>query len=248
MYISDRALVIAKQATDYWMSVAGVDLDQGDYLFQIYNLGRILEMPVSGSDGFISVLCAKDNTVEMIKDRYEQNTNSDADANQFLGHDSIENAISVSSVKEEYEYLRTLLEGYSYKVVGVETEEVDKRTYDLLSVKDLTTEEIYIFFFDATAAFAHGNENLNEMLKERKEKDRKAVVSALESIGCKYAEDAWEESLILSEKAYDILQKKGELSTEMLQATLHIPYYVAEAIMYRFHFRGWLDEQGLRNG
>lgn len=71
MDISNRSFVLAKQATDYWMNVASIDLDHDTYMIQIYNLATILEIPSCGSDGLIDAIGEKDDFLNNIRS-YEE--------------------------------------------------------------------------------------------------------------------------------------------------------------------------------
>lgn len=115
--------------------------------------------------------------------------NNDFREGLFSSASSVDNAIVVAKVRQEYEYLRHLLGKYSYQVKNVVTREIDGRTYDILTVEDVERERLYDFYFDATSAMENASANMDELLRERKEKDRKAVLAWLESNGHQDTED-----------------------------------------------------------
>lgn len=160
----------------------------------------------------------------------------------FSSLSSPDDALLVQDVRAEYVYLRSRLEGFDYKVVNVTTKDINDTTYDILTVQDIATGNLHDFYFDASHAMEHASGNLDKLLKERKEKDRTAVVEWLESNDYENVDEIWEESFNLTTEVSDIKKEKGFLSEDLLREELGVSDDVAAAIMFRFHFRGWLND------
>ena len=147
----------------------------------------------------------------------------------------------MADVQAEYLYLRERLQGHEYRVVAQETKTIQGMPYDILSVRDVAADITHDFYFDVSHALDNAENNLNKLLADRKEKDKKTVMDWLEDKNFDDPEEIWDESHAITTEAYDLIKEHDGLIEEVLQDKLGVSKEVAAAIIFRFKFRGWLQ-------